>query len=103
VPAAQEAASTNDRRAGGRTDGLQESTIQKRRSNMPSSKVTVQHQLGKDEALRRIKDILGEAKNNGSGRISDVQETWTDDGGSYSFKVAGFSVNGSIDVRDTDV
>lgn len=70
---------------------------------MPSSKVTVQHQLGKDEALRRIKAILGEAKNNGSGRISDVQETWTDDGGSYSFKVAGFSVNGSIDVRDTDV
>lgn len=70
---------------------------------MPSSKVTVQHQLGKDEALRRIKAILGEAEKNGDGRISDVQETWTDDGGSYSFNVAGFKVNGSIDVRDTDV
>jgi Putative polyhydroxyalkanoic acid system protein (PHA_gran_rgn) len=70
---------------------------------MPGSKVTVQHQLGKAEALRRIKDILGDAQKRDGGRISDVQETWTDDGGSYSFKAGGFKVSGSIDVRDTDV
>jgi hypothetical protein len=70
---------------------------------MSSSTVTVQHHLGKDEALRRIKDILGDAQKHDGGRVSDVQETWTDDGGSYSFKVAGFKVSGSIEVRDTDV
>lgn len=70
---------------------------------MSSSKVTVPHELGKDEALRRIKAILGKAQGDGGGRLSDVQETWTGDGGSYSFKVAGFKVSGSIEVRDTDV
>ena len=43
---------------------------------MSNSKVTVQYHLGKDEALRRIKAILGDAQNTNGGRISDVQETW---------------------------
>jgi hypothetical protein len=70
---------------------------------MPSSKVTIQHTLGKQEALRRIKGVLRDAQKLDGDRISDLQETWTDDGGSYSFKIRDFKVSGSIDVRDTEV
>jgi hypothetical protein len=72
-------------------------------TEMPGSTVTVPHQLGKDEALRRIKGMLDEAQNKGGGRISDLQETWAGDTGTYSFKASGFKVSGSIEVRDTDV
>ena len=70
---------------------------------MPSSKVTVQHQLGKEEALRRIKGLLGDAQKQAGDQISDLHEDWTDDGGSYSFKIRGFTVSGSLEVRETDV
>lgn len=70
---------------------------------MPSSTVTVQHQLGKEAALGRIKGMLGEAQQKGGGRISDLQETWTEDGGTYSFKISGFKVSGTLEVRDTEV
>jgi hypothetical protein len=71
--------------------------------NMSSSKVTVQHRLGKEEALRRIKGLLGDAQQHDGGRITDLRETWTDDGGTFAFKLGGFKVSGSIDVREIDV
>lgn len=70
---------------------------------MPGSTVTVPHNLGKDEALRRIKGMLDDAQNKGDGRISDLEETWNGDTGTYSFKAGGFKVNGSIKVRDNSV
>lgn len=70
---------------------------------MPGSTVTVPHQLGQEEALRRIKGMLDDAQNKGDGRISDLEESWTGDNGTFSFKASGFKVNGSIEVRDTNV
>jgi hypothetical protein len=70
---------------------------------MPSSKVTVQHQLGKEAALQRIKGLFGSAQKQDGSRISDLQERWTDDGGSFSFSIRGFKVTGSLEVRDTEV
>lgn len=63
---------------------------------MPSSKVTVEHNLGKDEALSRIKGVLS------SSDISDLQKNWTDDGGSFSGKIMGMDVSGSVEVSDTN-
>lgn len=70
---------------------------------MPGSTVKVQHQLGKDEALRRIKGMLSGAQHADGSRISDLEETWTEDGGAYSFKVGGFKVSGTVEVTDTEV
>jgi hypothetical protein len=47
--------------------------------------------------------MLAEAQQQGGDRISDLQETWTEDGGTYSFKARGFKVSGSIEVRETEV
>jgi hypothetical protein len=70
---------------------------------VPKSTVNVPHQLGKDEALNRIKGILGKAKEQYGDRISDLKENWSDDGGTFSFKAMGFKISGEMKVTDTDV
>lgn len=70
---------------------------------MPKSTVTVNHQLGKDEALNRIKGLLGQAKEQYGDRITDLQENWTDNGGTFAFRAMGFKISGSLAVGATDV
>ena len=70
---------------------------------MPKSTVTVPHELGKEEALNRIKGILVQAKAQYGDRISDLQETWTTDGGTFSFRAMGFKIGGNLVVTDRDV
>lgn len=70
---------------------------------MPRSTVTVAHTLGKQEALARLTGILSQAKDQYGDRISDLQENWTDDGGTFSFKAMNFKISGSLDVSDTNV
>lgn len=70
---------------------------------MPKSTVTVGHELGKDEALTRIKGILAQVKQQYGDRITNLEENWTDDGGSFSFQAMGFKMAGSLAVSDTDV
>jgi len=70
---------------------------------MPKSTVTVPHELGKDEALTRIKGILVQAKAQYGDRITNLQENWTDDGGTFSFQAMGFKIAGALAVSDSDV
>lgn len=70
---------------------------------MPKSTVTVEHQLGKDEALARIKGLLAQAKEQYGDRITDLEEHWSGDGGTFSFRAMGFRISGSLTVSDRDV
>jgi len=70
---------------------------------VPKSTVTVPHTLGKDEALTRIQGILVKAKEQYGDRITNLQENWTSDGGTFSFKAMGFKISGSLTVTDKDV
>jgi hypothetical protein len=70
---------------------------------VPKSTVTVPHQLGKPEALERIKSILVKAKEQYGDRLSDLQENWNDDGGTFSFRAMGFKISGLLKVTDTEV
>jgi len=70
---------------------------------VPKSTIVVPHRLGKEEALTRIQSILVKAKEQYGDRITDLQESWTADGGTFSFKAMGFKISGSMKVTDTDV
>ena len=70
---------------------------------MPKSTINVPHELGKDDALARIKDILVQSKAQYGDKISDLQESWTDDGGTFSFKAMGFKISGAMTVTDSHV
>ena len=61
------------------------------------------HELGQEEALRRIKGMLADVQRQYGGQISQLQEQWTDGRGEFSFKAMGFNVSGNLDVRPSEV
>lgn len=70
---------------------------------MPKTDLVVQHSLGKEEALNRLKGMLESVKENYGSQVSDLEENWTDNGGTFSFKAMGFKISGELAVHDSDV
>lgn len=70
---------------------------------MPKSTISIDHSLGEEEALERIKGMLAQVKENYGSQVSDLEETWTDNGGSFSFKAMGFKISGDLTVTDSKV
>lgn len=70
---------------------------------MPKLNMSVPHQLSKEEAMTRIRTIFQKLKSEHAGRIDDLQEQWTDDGGTFKFSAMGFPVSGSLAVTPADI
>ena len=70
---------------------------------MPKSTISIDHALGEQEALQRIKGMLSQVKENYGSQVSDLQEDWTDNGGTFSFKAMGFKISGDLAVTDSKV
>src|SRR6476660_8010749 len=65
--------------------------------------VVIPHRLGKDEALRRIKDGLGRAKTEFAWLLSLEEEVWTGDRLSFRVSALGQRASGFIDVYEANV
>lgn len=65
--------------------------------------VSVPHQLGRAEAIRRLKDGFGWAREKYGAIISIQQEDWTDNHLVFRIATLGQSASGLVDVSDTDV
>ena len=65
--------------------------------------VVIPHRLGKDEALRRIRDGLGRAKNEFSRLITLEEEIWTGDHLAFRITTLGQTASGSIDAAEDHV
>ncbi|HWV25460.1 MAG TPA: polyhydroxyalkanoic acid system family protein [Thermomicrobiales bacterium] len=70
---------------------------------MPKSSISIDHSLGEQEALNRLKGILDQVKEKYGSQVSDLQENWTDNGGDFSFKAMGFKIAGDLTVTDSKV
>lgn len=70
---------------------------------MPKSNITVDHSLGKDEALNRLKGMLDQVKQSYGNQVTDLQENWSDNGGNFSFKAMGMKISGDLLVTDRQV
>ena len=62
--------------------------------------VTLPHRLGKDEAVRRLKDGLGRTRTNFGHLLSMEEETWTGDRLTFRVRALGQSSSGTIDVAE---
>ncbi len=62
--------------------------------------VMLPHRLGKDEALRRIKDGLGRAKTEFAWLIALEEEIWSGDRLSFRAAALGQRASGTLDVYD---
>ena len=65
--------------------------------------VTIPHRLGKDEAVRRLKSGLGNARTNFAHLFTVQEETWTGDHLAFRVSALGQVVSGGIDVLDDQV
>lgn len=64
--------------------------------------MTSEHKLGREEALRRLKEKLGGIPEY-RGQIGDPCEEWDGDTLSFRFKVVGVKVSGKVTVSDAAV
>ncbi len=65
--------------------------------------VVIPHRLGKDEALRRIKEGLGRAKAEFAWLLSLDEEAWTGDRLAFRAAALGQHASGFIDVYEAGV
>jgi hypothetical protein len=65
--------------------------------------VTISHRLGKDEALRRIKDGVGRARGEFGALMAVEEESWTGDRLAFRVRSLGQRAAGFIDVSDSAV
>src|SRR5947207_11546947 len=62
--------------------------------------VSIPHRLGKQEAVRRLKAGLGQARTNFSHLMSVDEEVWNGDCLTFRLRALGQSANGMIDVAE---
>ena len=70
---------------------------------MPKMNVSVPHNLSADEAIRRIKNLVGDMKKQFGDRVTDLKEEWSGNNGQFAFKAMGFDVSGTVQVDAGEV
>lgn len=65
--------------------------------------VVIPHRLGKDEALRRIRDGIGRARGEFARFVTIENESWDDNRLTFSAKAMGQRAMGFIDVGEANV
>lgn len=64
--------------------------------------VTINHKLGKEEALRRLKEALGKARESSS-VITVDEDRWSGDGMDFGVRALGQAASGNIQVAHDHV
>lgn len=70
---------------------------------MPSLNIVVPHALGQAEAASRLKSLLEKVKEKYGAQISNLEESWGDNSGDFSFSAMGFKTSGKINVDPGEV
>lgn len=66
--------------------------------------VTIPHQLGREEARKRVDASLGQFKAQlGGAGLGNIQHAWSQDQLGFNAKALGQNITGRIDVRDSDL
>ncbi len=65
--------------------------------------VSIPHQLGKEEAARRLKSGFGRARTTFGEKLAVIDENWSGDHLDFRAGVLGQAVKGGIDVADDHV
>ena len=70
---------------------------------MPGMSIVVPHALTQDEALGRIRKLLGEVKSDYGDKVTDLSETWSGNRADFAFKAMGMGVSGNLVVTSNQV
>jgi len=70
---------------------------------MPQMKVSVDHSLEPEEAIKRLRSFLELIKQAYGHQVSQLEENWEERSGTFSFKAMGFKTSGSLEVDQGEV
>ena len=65
---------------------------------MPQVSVTVPHDLGQEEALRRLQTAADALRSASAAQVRDAQDHWDGNTLSFSFSTMGANVHGTLEV-----
>jgi hypothetical protein len=66
---------------------------------MPKIHLSVPHDLGQEEAKKRVANLIAETRAQLGAQVSDVADAWTGWVNTISFRALGFSVAGKLEVQ----
>ena len=67
---------------------------------MPGFNTEVEHQLGREEAVERLKKFLEQVRQKYSEFVTELQGAWNDNVLTFSLKTYGFKIDGTLTVED---
>ena len=70
---------------------------------MSKLSLNIPHSQTQEEALSRVKQLLGRLQEEQKGTIPNVQENWDGPNGTFSFAAKGFTIAGTIQVKENEV
>lgn len=65
--------------------------------------VTIPHNLGQDEAIRRLKSGLGKLREQTGGKLADVEDRWNGNKAEFRLAIMGQSASGNLEVMQDSV
>ncbi|PWT90229.1 MAG: hypothetical protein C5B54_07520 [Acidobacteria bacterium] len=70
---------------------------------MPKIDVTVPHNLSVEEAVSRIKNLIGTMQKQYGDRVKNVQENWNGNHADFSFEVMGLAIAGNLSIEPSQM
>ncbi len=70
---------------------------------MPGLSMETVHELGQEEATKRLKEKFHVVREQHGHKAADLVETWEGNVLSFAFKVMGMAVSGTVTVEDAAV
>jgi hypothetical protein len=67
---------------------------------MPSINMSVPHNLTRQQAADRLKNMAEQVKKQYGNMVQNLNESWSGETGNFSFTVMGFDVSGVVRVED---
>jgi len=70
---------------------------------MPQFAVTVPHALGREDAMRRLDQLIERIRNEHGQSLSEMEGGWAAHVLNFSFRAMGMAVSGAMDVGEDQV
>lgn len=70
---------------------------------MPKISMATTHNLGREEASRRLKEKFNVVREHYGSHVNNLWENWTDHTFSFGFKAMGMGITGTVQVEDDSV
>jgi putative polyhydroxyalkanoate system protein len=70
---------------------------------MPSIKMSIPHNLTRQQAAERLKNMAEQVKKQYGNMVQNLKESWSGETGNFSFTIMGMDVSGTVHVEDHEV